>query len=180
MGGARPGGADGEWTIARAEKTWTKTEVVALHKQVADMDSASRERFLDEWSAQNFGQEFGRAPALPYHEDVSDMLHLYINQWNAGLTEAFHKHLLAEDYTDKELRARAAGIRDEVNKRLHQEGTNLILHFGVKEKSHAVNGPKLKKFLRDATLLTDLVELMRPLYEAMELKKVPAVRWPAL
>ena len=167
-----------DWSIERPEKTWSKSEVIAKRKEVADMNSADREKFLDEWSAQNFGQEFGRAPALPYHEDVSDMLHLYINQWNAALTEAFHKHLLAEDYTDKELRARAAGIRDEVNTRLHQEGTNLILHFGVQEKSHAVNGPKLKKFLRDATLLTDLIELMRPLYEMMELKKLPAVKWP--
>ena len=39
-----------------------------------------------------------------------------------------------------------------------------------------VNGPKLKTLLRDPTLLSDLVKLMRPLYELMEAKDHALVR----
>ena len=72
-------------------------------------------------------------------------------------------------------------MRERVNKRIRgwkgEGGANLLLTFGETDgKSHVVNGPKLKTLLRDPTLLSDLVKLMRPLYELMEAKDHALVR----
>ena len=142
------------------------------------MTAAERNTFEEKWSNEMRGQEFGHYPALPYHDVVTDMLHLYLNEWNAALTEAFHQHLLlAEDATDKQIKQLAGETRDKVNARLKQAGTNLMLQFGLPKKSHAVNGPKLKVFLRDVDLLRDLVELLRPMYALMEIKKMGSVKF---
>lgn len=159
-------------------KTFSKAEVLALRARIEKMTAAERNTFEEKWSNEMRGQEFGHYPALPYHDVVTDMLHLYLNEWNAALTEAFHQHLLlAEDATDKQIKQLAGETRDKVNARLKQAGTNLMLQFGLPKKSHAVNGPKLKVFLRDVDLLRDLVELLRPMYALMEIKKMGSVKF---
>ena len=164
-----------EWSVTDAQGTvYDKGAVLALRRRVASMEQGARTKFYDDWSMRNYGQEFGHYPVLPCFDVVSDMLHLMINQWNSALTEAIHEHLaLADDpEANADVRAKARDVRDAVNERMQQAGTNLILTFGVKGKSHAVNGPKLKVFLREPTLLVDIITLMLPLYELME------VKWP--
>ena len=57
MGGARKGDEPAEWSIERADKLWSKADVLELRKRVANMSTGDREKFLDEWSRDNFGQE---------------------------------------------------------------------------------------------------------------------------
>ena len=162
-----------DWSVTDARgKVWSKKEVLAERKRIELLEEGPRTKALEEWSMNNHGQEFNRHPLLPYHDSGPDVLHLNINQWNSAAVEAFHEHLLLAD--DKEadpgLRAKAKEIRDLVNARLQESGTNLMLSFGIKGKGHSVNGPKLKKFMRNPTLLVDLIKLMEPLYDLMEIK----------
>ena len=164
-------------------QTWTKKEVLALRAEVEAMSEEDREKFDETWSREHYGQHYGRYPLLPYHDGATctDMLHAFINEVNDALEEAIQSHLM-EEHTEPELKALQAKVRDEINKRLKgwkgEGGANLLLTFGVDGKKHKCNGPKLKALLRDPKLLSDLIKIMRPLYELMETKDHPLVRPP--
>ena len=153
-----------------------------MRKAVDQMSKNEREKHDEDWSREHYGQHFGRYPLLPYHDGATciDMLHAFINEMNDILNEAIHSHLV-EEHSEPELRTLQAEVRERVNKRIRgwkgEGGANLLLTFGETDgKSHVVNGPKLKTLLRDPTLLSDLVKLMRPLYELMEAKDHALVR----
>ena len=44
---------------------WTKEEVLKLRKEVEKMKESEREKFLEGWSAEHYGQEFGHWPLFP-------------------------------------------------------------------------------------------------------------------
>ena len=162
-------------------QVWTKRQVLAKRAECDRMTSAQYEAFDEKWSHDHAGQHFNRPPLLPYNDGMTlvDTLHAFINDYNDALTEAFHSHL-TEVHTDKELTALQAKVRDNVNQKLkgwaEQGGASLALTFGEDGKRHVVNGPKLKAMMRHPTLLRDLVDAMRPLYELMMAKDHKLVR----
>ena len=128
-----------EWSVTDARgKTFSKAEVLKLRADVDAMGKAARESFLEQWAKDNYGQNFGCFPVLPYHDVCIDYLHAYINEFNAALHEALHRHLDPEQYSDEEIKEMAERIRGEVNAYL--KVVNINLTFGVENKRHAANG----------------------------------------
>ena len=163
---------------------WTKEEVLKLRKEVEKMKESEREKFLEGWSAEHYGQEFGHWPLFPVKHIVPDCLHLFQDHFNCAVRNAFHNFLLTDDIKDKELKELTEQIREQINKRLSgfaaEGGSNLQLTLGYTEKKHALNGPKMKAMAHHRTLLKDMCHLMTPLWDLMEAKDHPAVKKKAL
>ena len=80
-----------DWTVTDVKgKVWTKAEVLTLRRDVDCMDEPDLKKFLETWARENFGQEFGKYPALPYHDVCIDYLHAYINEFNGANAAAAH------------------------------------------------------------------------------------------
>ena len=163
---------------------WTKEEVLKLRKEVEKMKESEREKFLEGWSAEHYGQEFGHWPLFPVKHIVPDCLHLFQDHFNCAVRNAFHNFLLTDDIKDKELKDLTEQIREQINKRLSgfaaEGGSNLQLTLGYTEKKHALNGPKMKAMAHHKTLLKDMCHIMTPLWDLMEAKDHPAVKKKAL
>ena len=158
--------------------------VLAKREEVESMNEQQLASHLKEWKDKNFGQEFGYFPLVPCKYYVPDVLHLFLDHGNCTVRNAFHQHLLAEDYQDKDLQAMASEIRDKFNTRLsgwmEQGGAGLMITMGHKDKKHALNGPKLKAMMHDGELLADLCLIMKPLYDLKEAKYHKSVQKPAI
>ena len=76
-------------------QTWTKAQVLALRKRVQKMSDAEFDKFDEQWSKDNYGQQqhYGRYPLLPYHDGyvLVDSLHMFLNQFNDACNEAVHR-----------------------------------------------------------------------------------------
>ena len=163
---------------------WTKARVLATRKEVEGMNEKQLYAHLEEWSNSNYGHEYGKYPLIPTKHVIPDCLHMFMDHYNCTARNAIHHHLLAEDYSDKDLKNLAAGIRDSVNERCRgwseQGGSGLLLEFGLKDKRNVLNGPKMKALAHDPDLLQDLLKLMKPLYDLMEAKDHPSIRRQAI
>ena len=96
---------------------WTKARVLATRKEVEGMNEKQLYAHLEEWSNSNYGHEYGKYPLIPTKHVIPDCLHMFMDHYNCTARNAIHHHLLAEDYSDKDLKNLAAGIRDRVNER---------------------------------------------------------------
>ena len=62
------------------------------------MSDQEREDWDEDWSRRHYGQFFGRAPLLPYHEQVPEVLHLELTQVGDAWYETIQVHLQPESY----------------------------------------------------------------------------------
>ena len=91
------------------------------------------------------------------------------------LRQAIHQHLMHES-KDAKVAKLIEDTKTKVN--LAWKGAHLkkFIQWGKdssgKESVHALNGPALKAVLRHPTLLKVTIELMRPVYETLEAKKI--------
>lgn len=84
--------------------------------------------------------------------------------------QAVHEHLRIET-PDKEVEAVIASVRDTVNAMWRAKQLPKLIQFGCDgkgEHTHSLNGPTLKKVLRDPTLIIDTIDAMAPVYRLME------------
>jgi len=80
--------------------------------------------------------------------------------------QAVHEHLRIET-PDKEVEAVIASVRDTVNAMWRAKQLPKLIQFGCDgkgEHTHSLNGPTLKKVLRDPTLIIDTIDAMAPVY----------------
>lgn len=74
---------------------WSKREVLAQRAKTDKMSPDEYEAFDEKWSHEHEGQHFNRAPLLPFHDGMVlvDILHLYLNEFQDAIEEAFQSHL---------------------------------------------------------------------------------------
>ena len=125
--------------------------------------------WLERFSRSHWGAHWGRnGPIAPYHAVGSDCTHLFINQLNDVIKFVFDK-LLREKYDKPHLSELQEAVRTETNNRLSRSGTNLLVAFGADNASKAtVNGPKALRMMAETELITDLLDICEPMFDALD------------
>jgi hypothetical protein len=113
------------------------------------------------------GRFWGSGPLLPFSWIWDDPLHLFLNLFNVGFDEAIdfflqHEFVSAES---KELIIQCDGIAAGVNQVL--ASAHITARFGTAERKSSC-GNDLRALMSHASVLPDILSLVRPLYQRME------------
>ena len=146
----------------------SKQQVTQERARVWVMEDEDETTFLDRHARTHYGQDWGCEPVLPYHDNCTDILHLYLNIEKAAVAHVFHHPCQIEkrNYTP-EVKALMTGLRDLLNARMKVEFDDK--QFGG-EGAFSLTGDQVKVFMRGGTnqrLLPDLLNIMTPYFELL-------------
>ena len=138
-----------------------------IRKHYKSLSDNLKLKFLTDWHKSHNATDYNESPAFPYHAVFCDLLHLYLNNFNAAMVEAFDRHLRADYKDNATIQAVQTDCRDKINALLRAPGANLYMQLGTDAK-HAATGPAMYKIMQHPTLLADCMDAMQPLWDLLE------------
>ena len=151
-----------------------KAALDAIDEKLFSLENEYRAREQNGHAKKHMAQQLRRWPLLPFHHVVHDPMHAVHNEANALLDEAVHKHLVVES-TDAEVKKTLAAAQEAINKLWKDANLPKFIQFGRDGQgahSHALNGPCFEKVWSTPDLIIKTIELMQPVYELLESKKL--------
>lgn len=151
-----------------------RQKLEALDSKVAGWSESTRTNELRKHARLHVGQMLRRAPLLPVHHFVFDIMHGVHNEANVLLDEAVHKHLMV-DSPSPEVKKIIADAQEQINALWKAASLPKFIQFGRDQQgahSHALNGPCFKAVWRKPDLLIKTIHVMKPVYDLLEAEKL--------
>jgi hypothetical protein len=142
-------------------------DVVAEETSVMSMESCAFVAFADRFSQDHDGQHWNSGVLLPARWVFTDPLHMFLNLFNVAFDETIDFYLQHEFVSSesKELIVQCDAIARQVNETL--AAAHITARFGTAERK-GFCGNDLRALMSHASVLPDILSLVRPLYERME------------
>ena len=145
----------------------TLADVEAEEREVQGKEPGDFISWGKRFSHSHGGRFWNFGPLLPFRWVWNDPLHLFLNLFNVAFDETLdfflqHEFVSAEN---KLLIAECDGIAGAINQVLAQ--ANITARFGTAERK-SFCGNDLRALMQHATVLTEILALVKPLYQRME------------
>ena len=142
-------------------------DVEAEEELVLSMEPQEHLRFTDNFSHAHSGEHWNVGVLLPAKYVFCDPLHLFLNLFNVAFDESIdfflqHEYVSSEN---KSLIAECDAAAADVNLLLSR--ANIVARFGTSER-RCFCGNDLRALMQHETVLPEILERVRPLYERME------------